>query len=161
MDMDEKDFVSMHKGVLDAAISKGVFKEIIGKLKLSSFARKKVQEEDPEDFNEEAVSGSVPEPSTSQDFSPTQPKVRKKSIAKGRGRGKTSAKKSAENVIVSPAGTLQKVDTMTQTDSDFEEYLQLSEEQFEEYQLYKEMKMIQQYSVQTIQEEDFRDYDGQ
>ena len=161
MDMDEKDFVCMHKGVIDAVISKGVFKEIIGKLKLSSFARKKVKEEDPEDLPEEAAGATGGEPSTPQDFSSTEPKVRKKARGKGQGRGKASSKKSAESVIVSPGRTLQRVDTMTQTDSDFEEYLQLSEEQFQEYQLYKEMQMIQQYSVQTIQEEDFREYDAE
>ena len=162
MDMDERDFVCMHKGVLDAVVSKGAFKEIIGKLKLSTFARKQVQQEDPEDYPQEGLSATGGEPSTSQDVAPTVPKVRRR--GRGKGRGKTAVKKSDESVKVSghkSAETLQKVDTMTQTDSDFEEYLQLSEDQFEEYQLYKEKQMMQKYMVETIQEEDFAEYDGQ
>ena len=57
--------------------------------------------------------------------------------------------------------SVHKIDSMTQTDSDFEDYLEMSEEQFEAYQLYKEKQMKQKYLIETIQEEDFKDYDGQ
>ena len=158
MNMDETNFVWMHRGVIDAVISKGAFKEIIGKLKLSSFARKQVHHEAEELPEQREAIPHDPQPSTSQDFGGAKPKVKRRRI--GKGRGKTTDKTSEQSEIVVGPTTLEKVDTMTQTDSDFEEYLQLSEEQFEQYQLYKEMQVMQQYSVQTIQEEDFREYDG-
>ena len=54
---------------------------------------------------------------------------------------------------------IQKSDMTTQTDSDFEEFLEIPEDEFEEYKMYKEMKLRQQYLVNTIQEEDFAHYD--
>ena len=42
LDMDKRDFVCMHKGVLHGVVRKGAFEEIIAKLKLSTFARKHV-----------------------------------------------------------------------------------------------------------------------
>ena len=40
MEMDEFSFVCMHQGVVDAVVSPGTFKEVIGKLKLSGFDKK-------------------------------------------------------------------------------------------------------------------------
>ena len=124
---------------------------------MSTFARKQVQPQYPQDVPQEATGATAAEPSTSQDVGPTEPKVKRR--ARGKGRGKAAAKKAHERAIVSPAETLQKIDTMTQTDSDFEEYLHLSEEQFHDYQLYKEKQMMQKFMVETIQEADFADYD--
>ena len=47
-----------------------------------------------------------------------------------------------------------------QTDSDFESYLELPEEEFAEYQRYKEEQLMQKYLVTTILQEDFEDYEA-
>ena len=63
MEMHEYNFVSVHTSVLDAVVSTQCFKEIIGKLKLWSFAKKSihhiVEEENPD--------SNIPQPSTSDD----------------------------------------------------------------------------------------------
>ena len=162
MDMDEYNFVSMHKGVVDAVISQGAFKEIIGKLKLSSFAKKALPRNVEEDIGEAEGPG---EPSTSEDFTTSKPKVSRKGRGKAKGKGK--GKKTTPSKSVQPAQfvqdgqAVQKADMMTQTDSDFEEYLLLSEEDFQEYQMYKEKQMMQKYLVETIMEQDFEDYEGE
>ena len=157
--MDEYNFVYTHTSVLDAVVSTKCFKEIIGKLKLWTFAKKSihqvVEEENPE--------SNIPDPSTSDDVPVDKPKSKQKATTKGKGRGKTSAKgQVAPPVPVPlplPGAMIQKSDMTTQTDSDFEEFLQIPEDEFEEYKMYKEMKLWQQYLVNTIQEEDFAQYD--
>ena len=159
MEMDEYNFVYTHTSVLDAVVSTKCFKEIIGKLKLWTFAKKSihqmVEEENPE--------SNIPDPSTSDDVPVDKPKSKRKATTKGKGRGKTSAKgQVAPPVPVPvplPGAMIQKCDMTTQTDSDFEEFLQIPEDEFEEYKMYKEMKLRQQYLVNTIQEEDFTHYD--
>ena len=106
----------------------------------------------------------VPEPSTSEEFGGTKPKVQCTERGKGRGKGRGRGQKSIPTeqvpaVAVEPVQILVKSDMMTQTDSDFEDYLMMSEQEFEEYQMYKEWKLMQQYLVSTIREEDFKDYD--
>ena len=161
MDMDEYNFVSIHTSVLDAVVSRKAFKEIIGKLKLWSFAKKSsyhiVEEGNPD--------SNIPDPSTSDDVPVDKPKSKRKATIKGKGRGKTSVKgEVAPPVPVPvpvPGAVAEKCDMTTQTDSDFEEFLQIPEDEFEEYKMYKEMKIRQQYLVNTIQEEDFGDYDAE
>ena len=149
---------------MDAVISKKAFKEILGKLKVASFAKKAVQQY----VEEENPTAPVPEPSTSDEFAGTKPKVqctergkgRGKGTGKGRGRGVRSIPtQQLQPVPVQPVQSVEKSDMMTQTDSDFEEYLIMSEQDFEQYQMYKEQKLMQQYLVSTIREEDFKDYD--
>ena len=161
MEMDKYNFVSMHTSVLDAVVSTKAFKEIIGKLKLWTFAKKStyhiVEEENPE--------SNIPDPSTSGDVALDKPKSKRKATTKGKGRGKTSAKGQVPPPVPVPVpvpgAMVQKCDMTTQTDSDFEEFLQIPEDEFEEYKMYKEMKIRQQYLVNTIQEEDFGDYDAE
>ena len=159
MEMDEYNFVSVHTSVLDAAVSTKAFKENIGKLKLWSFAKKSichiVEEENPD--------SNIPQPSTSGDVPLDKAKSKRKATTKGKARGKTLAKAQVAQPVPVPVPLpiLQKSDMTTQTDSDFEEFLQIPEDEFEEYKMYKEMKMRQQYLVNTIQEEDFADYDAE
>ena len=158
MEMDEYNFVSMHTSVLDAVVSTKAFKEIVGKLKLWTFAKKStydiVEEENPD--------SNIPDPSTSGDVPVVKPKSKQKATTKVKGRGKKLAKGEVVPPVPVPVpGPMpQKCDMMTQTDSDFEEFLQVPEDEFEEYKMYKEMKVRQQYLVNTIQEEDFADYDA-
>ena len=159
MEMDEYNFVYTHTSVLDAVVSTKCFKEIIGKLKLWTFAKKSVyhimEEENPD--------SNVPDASTSADLTLEKPKSKRKVTTKGKGRGKTSAKAQVVQPVPLPVPVpmVQKCDMTTQTDSDFYEFLQIPEDEFEEYKMYKEMKLRQQYLVQTIQEEDFCDYDAE
>ena len=97
-----------------------------------------------------------------------KPKVQRtergRARGKGRGKGCGRGQKSiwtevVQSAPVQPVQSVEKYDMMTQTDSDFEEYLIMSEQEFEEYQMYKEQKLRQQYLVTTIQEEDFQEYD--
>ena len=161
--MTEWNFLAMHKGVVDLVVSKKAFKELLGKLNVGCFAKKAVQQY----FQVENLDPTVPQPSTSQDFDGTKPKVqcteRGKGRGKSRGRGRGRGQKSNTPAVV-PSVTVQSVeksDMMTQTDSDFEEYLIMSEQEFEEYQMYKEQKLMQQYLVSTIREEDFHEYDAE
>ena len=115
---------------------------------------------------EENPDPTVLEPSTSEEIAGTKPKVQRTERGKGRGkgRGRGRAHKSIPTelvhpVPVQPVQSVEKSDMMTQTDSDFEDYLIMSEQEFEEYQMYKEQKLMQQYLVQTIQKEDFQNYD--
>ena len=157
MEMDEYNLVYTHKSVLDAVVSTKTFKEIIGKLKLWSFAKKStyhiVEEENPD--------SNIPEPSTSIDVPLDNPKRKRKATTKAKGRGKTLAKGQVAPPVPVAGGMVEKCDMTTQTDSDFEEFLQIPEDEFEEYKMYKEMKIRQQYLVNTIQEDDFADYDAE
>ena len=164
MDMTESNFVAMHSSVVDIVVSKKAFKEILGKLNVGGLAKKAVQQY----FEVENPDPSVPEPSTSQEFDGTKPKVQRtergRGSGKGRGKGRGRGQKSiptdlVQPVPVQPVQSVDKSDMMTQTDSDFEEYLMMSEQDFEEYQMYKEQKLRHQYLVSTITEEDFQDYD--
>ena len=163
LDMTELNYVAMHSCVVEVVLSKAAFKEILGKLKISGFAKKAVQQ----DVQEEIPNAHDPEPSTSDEFSGTKPKVprtqrgkgRGKGLGKGRGRGQKS---SPPEVVQSvPVQSQDKSDMMTQTDSDFEEYLIMSEQDYEEYQIYKEKVLMQNYLVRMIREEDFQDYYAQ
>ena len=156
MEMDEMNFVSMHQAVVDTVVSRGVFTEIIGKLKLSSFAKKAIVPTVEEDIPDQEV---PVEASTSQKVTGTKPKAKRKPTGKGRGKSKGQKVVSREQVPF--VQTVGKADMTTQTDSDFEEYLHLSEEDFNEYQMYKEKQMMQQYLVSTIQEKDFHDYEAE
>ena len=74
MEMDEYNFVYTHTSVLDAVVSTKCFKEIIGKLKLWTFAKKSihqvVEEENPE--------SNIPDPSTSDDVPVDKPKSKRR-----------------------------------------------------------------------------------
>ena len=159
--MDEYNFLYTHTSVPDAVVSTKCFKEIIGKLKLWTFAKKSIHQV----VEEENPDSNIPEPSTSDDVPVDKPKNKRKATTKGKGRGKTSAKGQVGAPVpvpvAVPGAMLEKCDMTTQTDSDFEEFLQIPEDEFEEYKMYKEMKMRQQYLVNTIQEEDFGDYDAE
>ena len=160
--MTELNFLAMHSGVVDMVVLKKAFKEILGKLNVGGLAKKAV----PQYFEVDNPDPSVPEPSTSQEFDGTKPTVKhtERGRGKGRGKGRGRGQKSIPSKVVQPlpvqsVQSVEKSDMMTQTDSDFEEYLMMSEQEFEEYQMYKEQQMRQQYLVSTITEEDFRDYD--
>ena len=158
MAMDEYNFVYTHTSVVDAVVSTKCLKEIIGKLKLWSFAKKNIYQI----VDEENPDSNIPDPSTSGDVPVDKPKSKRKATpTKGKGRGKSSAKIQVLQPVPVPVpmGMIQKSDMTTQTDSDFEEFLQITEDEFEEYKMYKEMKLRQQYLVNTIQEEDFAHYD--
>ena len=160
--MTESNFLAMHSGVVDLVVC-SVQKSIQGNIRqveCRKFAKKAVQK----DFEVEIPDPNVPQPSTSQEFDGTKPKVQRTERGKGRGKGRGRGQKSiptevVQPVPVQPVQSVQKLDMMTQTDSDFEEYLVMSEQEFEEYQMFKEKKLMQQYLVSTIQEEDFQDYD--
>ena len=68
---------------------------------------------------------------TSDDVNVDKPKSKRKYTTRGKGRGKTSAKgQVAPPVPVPvPGAMLQKCDMMTETDSDFEEFLQIPEDE--------------------------------
>ena len=162
--MTELNFLAMHSYVVDIVVSKKAFKEILGKLNVGGLVKKAVQQY----FEVENPDSNIPEPSTSQEFDGTKPKVQR--TERGRGRGKGRGKRRGRGPKLNPTDVVQgvpvqhtqsveKSDMTTQTDSDFEEYLLMSEQEFEEYQMYKELQMRQQYLVSTITEEDFQDYD--
>ena len=153
--MDEYNFLYTHTSVLDAVVSTKCYKEIIGKLKLWTFAKKSIHQV----VEEENPDSNIPYPSTSDDVGLDKPKSKRKATTKGKGRGKTSAKGQVAPPVPLPGAMIQKSDMTTQTDSDFEEFLEIPEDEFEEYKMYKEMKLRQQYLVNTIQEEDFAHYD--
>ena len=161
LDMTELNYVVMHSGVLDVVVSKAAFKEILGKLKVASFAKKAVQQNIQEEFPD----APVPEPSTSEEFGGAKPKVprtqRGKGRGKGMGKGRGRGKKPPEVLQSVPVQSQEKLDMMTQTDSDFEEYLIMSEQDYTQYQMYKEKVLMQKYLVSTIREEDFEEYDAQ
>ena len=114
---------------------------------------------------EENPDSNIPQPSTSDDVPVDKPKSKRKATTKGKGRGKTLAKAQVSQPVPVPVPVplpmVQKSYMTTQTDSDFEEFLQIPEDEFEDYKMYKEMKIRQQYLVNTIQEEDFGDYDAE
>ena len=99
MEMDERNFVFMHKGVLDAVISQGSFKEIIGKLKLSTLVKKQVQVQ--EDVDEEMIEEGLDQPTTSEEKTGAKPKV--KTRARGKARGKGTGKGRGKGQVQKPS----------------------------------------------------------
>ena len=162
MEMNEEHFVHCHQGVVQEVISRDAFKRVMAFLKLSSFCRKRVKDIVPE----EIADLPDPEPSSSHDTGTSAQEVQRKAKGKGRGKGQPRARKSAKTVhvehpVVQVVNVLSnKSDMTTQTDSDFEQYLDMSEAEFQRYQLYKQQQLMQQYLVTTIQEEDFAEYDA-
>ena len=97
---------------------------------------------------------------TSGDVSVTKAKTSMKSK---KGKRKRRDKKSVTSEMAQPllVPMVETADMMTQTDSDFVEFLQMSEEEYQEYQMYKEKQLRQQYLVETVQEIDFQVYDAE
>ena len=153
--MNEENFLYAHQGVVAEVISKKAFKAVVGFFKLSSFARKTVRpivQDDPEPPPE-------PQPGTSDDTPSNLPS--QKGRGKGRGKGNPRGKKYQKTEhVVQPVQQLVKCKMATQTDSDFESYLKLPEDQFADYQRYKEEQLMQKYLVTTILQEDFEDYEA-
>ena len=158
LSMDEYNFVSIHQGVVQSVISKGAFKDILGMLRISSFAKKvpksSVEEERNEDVN------PVEEDSEQISSVVTKETIKSKSSRKRKAGNRKSVTTSVNALKVSPKIDIPKCDMTTQTDSDFEGYLEMSDEQFLEYQRYKEYQAMQQYLVNSIVEEDFVDYEN-
>ena len=163
--MSEINFLYMHKGVLEHVKSKESFQRILGLLKVSNFVRKQakiqIEEPIPDDF--------VPEASRSQEPTPVVKKRRKRTV-----KGKSKVKQSQDSgttvlsegsqtivtdsgvKVVMPAGTLT---LSTQTDEDFQNFITMSNEEYEEYIAYKHLQLSQQHLVNDIVEQDFSDYD--
>ena len=150
--MNEENFVHAHQGVVNQVISKDAFKRIVGLLKLSTFARRTIR---PTVQDETPIE---PEPATSHETSSAQTQARGRK--RGRGRGRATGRKIAKTEhVVQPVKQMVTCEISTQTDSDFEGYLEMSEEEFADYQRYKEQQIMQKYLVTTIIQEDFTEYE--
>ena len=160
--MTEYDFVQMHKAVMDSVITKRSFQEIIGMLKLSTFARRSVVHPVVIPNVHDLPEVVLPEPTTSK----RQVKSKITAKGKGKGRGKKSQKKEEEVQPVLPkvVETVEMLPTenltiSTQTDSDFEDFLRMTKRELDEYEQYKQQQIYQEYLVTHIFEEEFDDYD--
>ena len=161
MDMSEYDFVNVHKGVVDTVITKRSFQEIIAMLKLSTFARRSVV---PAQVVEDIPQVPVPDASTSK----IEPKPKMKTKGKGKGKGKGKKSKKAEEKVEIVVETIpdpvemlptDKLTISTQTDSDFEDFLEMTKKEIDEYEQYKQQQIYQQYLCNNIFVEEFDDED--
>ena len=125
MEMNEEHFVHCHQGVVKEVISRDAFKRVMAFLKLSSFCRRRVEDIVPEEIAELPDT----EPSSYHDTGASAQAVQSKGKGKGRGKGQPRARKSAKTVhvehpVVQAANVVSNnCDMTTQTDSDFEQYL--------------------------------------
>ena len=161
-EMSEFNFVYVHQSIVDQVVAKGMVSKILAMLKMGNFTRKHVKRNieevlDVQD-NVHSISDGA-QAACSQDSSVSVGKKKPKNTKKAKGRGQKS------NVVQEPILPStshvphNNCDAYTQTDVDFEYYLELDEKEYEDYQAYQHAKMTQTYLVSSITEQDFAEYD--
>ena len=76
----------------------------------------------------------------------------------GRRRGKKVQPQVVQQQVPIPTLRSDQCSMATQTDIDFEYYLELDEDKYEEYLAYKQVQLAQQYLVSEIMEQDFDEW---
>ena len=152
MEMTEYNFVYLHNTVAQQVIVQGGIKRLLTMLKIGSFVRKM----GTVDTTPVATADEVP------DMDVVQPSTSSGKNGKGRKRRRRRDKKAEAKQVVQqqvqiPTLRSDQCTMATQTDIDFEYYLELDEEQYEEYLAYKQVQLAQQYLVSEIMEQDFDD----
>ena len=158
--MTEMDFLYVHQGVVDQVVAKGTVKRLLGMFKMMTFARKipRASIESDVHVEEDAPQHASYPPGAIVPSTSSQSPKNIKSAKKGKGRGKSTSV-AQPNVPPIPIVQSKKSEVVTQTDVDFEYYLEMDEQEYQDYQAYQHAQMTQRFLVSEIREEDFEGYD--